>query len=108
MSRLCSSRPPSIVFRSSSASAAADRPARLERANVRLLGERRERALADLGRDDHLGELLADDRFGGGLVERPVERDHAAERGSRVGAVRERVRAARASRRRRRRTGSRA
>ena len=42
----------------------------------------------DLGSDDHLRELPPEDRMGRSLVQRPVERDHAAIGGRRIGPVR--------------------
>ena len=54
-----------------------------QQAQVLLRREDRARAVVGVGRDDHLGEDLGD-LLGRGGVERPVDRDDAAEGADRV------------------------
>ena len=65
-----------------------------EQAHVFLLGADFTRFRLDRRRDDHFDELALDDRRRRRGIERPVERDDAAERRGGVGAVRAVVRCA--------------
>ncbi len=58
-----------------------------EHAHVGLGRKRGQRGGVDVGRDHDFDELALDDVFRGGLVERAVERDDAAERGHRIAGV---------------------
>ena len=75
-----------------------------DQAQVRLGREDRQGRLVERGRDDDLEEDR-DERLGDGAIDRPGQRDDAAERRDRIACERRRPRPRAASAARRRRTG---
>ena len=91
VSRVCTSRPPATLLYSSNCVTGKDRSPVIEHAYVVPRRQHRLGLLRDAWRQDHLDELLFEDRARGRRIQFAIEGDDAAIGGGRVGAVGERI-----------------